>query len=447
MTFRLQKVIKVSCACILRLQPVRYIASQTSGKPNPAVALLGDSVTVDRATYPTDSCTNVTPNILAKVGRNLHQTHNHPLHLIRKRIENFFYHHYVNRRGNPIFSIYDSLSPVVTLEQNFDSLLVPENHVSRALSESYYINSEYMLRAHTSAHQRDLIKSGLDAFLVIGDVYRRDEINATHYPVFHQMEGVRLFTQHDLFQKVRDPSHLGIFEVDGKRMPDKQEEHSMEAAKLLEHSLKTTLVNLTKHIFGKAIETRWVDAYFPFTHPSWELEVQYKGDWLEVLGCGVIEQKLMHSAGSGNQVGWAFGLGLERLAMKLYSIPDIRLFWSNDSGFLSQFDVDDPDKPITYKPVSIFPQCANDISFWLPSSSQSTFTPNDFYDLVRNIGGDLVEQVYLFDEFLHPKKQRVSHCYRIIYRHMERTLTQEEVNVIHRKIEVEATKLLGVEIR
>nr|KAG5704491.1 hypothetical protein BaRGS_003802 [Batillaria attramentaria] len=324
-------------------------------------------------TYPTDSLTNITPNILAKVGRNLHKLHNHPLFLIRKRIENFFYHHYVNRRGNPIFSVYDSLSPVV--------------------------------------------------------------------------EGVRLFTQHELFQKVRDPSHLSIFEEHGKRMADKQEGHSMEAAKLLEHSLKTTLVNLAKHLFGKGIEARWVDAYFPFTHPSWELEIQYKGDWLEVLGCGIVEQKLLHSSGSGNQVGWAFGLGLERLAMKLFTIPDIRLFWSTDSGFLSQFDVEDPNTPVTYKPVSIFPQCTNDISFWLPSDSSYSYTPNDFYDLVRNIGGDLVEQVYLFDKFVHPKKQRTSHCYRIVYRHMERTLTQEEVNVIHRQIETSATKLLGVEIR
>ncbi|KAK7462526.1 hypothetical protein BaRGS_00038436, partial [Batillaria attramentaria] len=150
--------------------------------------------------------------------------------------------------------------------------------------------------------------------------------------------------------------------------------------------------------------------------------------------------------GSGNQVGWAFGLGLERLAMKLFTIPDIRLFWSTDSGFLSQFDVEDP-TPVTYKPVSIFPQCTNDISFWLPSDSSYSYTPNDFYDLVRNIGGDLVEQVYLFDKFVHPKKQRTSHCYRIVYRHMERTLTQEEVNVIHRQIETSATKLLGVEIR
>jgi hypothetical protein len=135
--------------------------------------------------------------IILKVGRDLHRRPQHPLYLIRKRIENFFYK-YENRRGNPLFSVYDNLNPVVTLEQNFDSLLVPEDHVSRNLSESYYINSRYMLRAHTSAHQSQLLRSGLDAFVVFGDVYRRDEIDATHYPVFHQVEGVRTFHQHEV---------------------------------------------------------------------------------------------------------------------------------------------------------------------------------------------------------------------------------------------------------
>lgn len=98
-----------------------------------------------------------------------------------------------------MFAMLDHVSPVVTVEQNFDSLLVPKDHVSRSRSDNYYVNEEFVLRAHTSAHERDLIKSGLDAFLVTGDVYRRDEIDRSHYPVFHQMEGVRVFNRHELF--------------------------------------------------------------------------------------------------------------------------------------------------------------------------------------------------------------------------------------------------------
>lgn len=173
-----------------------------------------------------------------------------------------------------------------------------------------------MLRTHTSAHQSTFIKQGLPGFLVTGDVYRRDEIDSSHYPVFHQMEGVRLFENGDL------PAYT---------------ERSV-GVKAVEDDLKNILGGLAQHLFGD-VEMRWVDTYFPFTNPSFELEVFFKGDWLEVLGCGVVEQEIIRHAGKGEQLGWAFGLGLERLAMVLFSIPDIRLFWSEDPRFLDQFKV------------------------------------------------------------------------------------------------------------
>lgn len=148
--------------------------------------------------YPVDSWTNITPAIIKKLGRNLHKEEHHPLGLIKLCIQKFFYSSFV-KRGNPIFSVYDNLNPVVTLKQNFDNLLVPLDHSSRKPSESYYLNSEHMLRAHMTAHQRDLIAAGLDSFLMIGDVYRRDHVDSSHYPVFHQVDGVRLFTQHEVF--------------------------------------------------------------------------------------------------------------------------------------------------------------------------------------------------------------------------------------------------------
>lgn len=153
--------------------------------------------------YSRDGMTNVTTNILSKVGRKLHLCKNHPLSILREKIQEHVYADYRTRWGGPMFTMVDYLSPVVTVEQNFDSLLVPKDHISRAKNDNYYINSEYLLRAHTSAHQRDLIKTGLDAFLVTGDVYRRDEIDMCHYPVFHQMEGVRLFSQHELFSQYK----------------------------------------------------------------------------------------------------------------------------------------------------------------------------------------------------------------------------------------------------
>ncbi|XP_005092108.1 phenylalanine--tRNA ligase, mitochondrial [Aplysia californica] len=430
-----------ACTTYLRITASLHREAKHHSPANKVCHSFGDSVEILGKSYPTDHFTNATPTIVSKIGRNLHNKEHHPLHLIYKRIESFFHKSYL-RRGNPIFSAYSNLSPVVTHEQNFDSLLVPQNHVSRLPSDTYYINSEYMLRAHTSAHQRDLVRSGLDAFIVAGDVYRRDAIDATHYPVFHQMEGVRLFSDFELFNKVSDLSGVSLFE-DGRRDNTRQETHSLETSKLVEHDLKVCLEALMRCLFGEDLNMRWVDAYFPFTHPSWELEIYHQEEWVEMLGCGVMEQKLLDSAGATNKVGWAFGLGLERLAMKLFSIPDIRLFWSTDSGFLHQFEGKDFNDSIIYKPVSKYPQCVNDISFWIPEE----FSPNDFYDLVRSVGGDLVEQVSLVDEFLHPKKKRMSHCYRIVYRHMEKTLTQEEVNEVHQEIENLSAQNLGVEVR
>lgn len=102
-------------------------------------------------------------------------------------------------------------------------------------------------------------------------------------------------------------------------------------------------------IFLIDVQCRWVDQYFPFTHPSWELEILHNDNWLEILGCGIMRQEILQKSGAVDQIGWAFGLGLERLAMHLYNIPDIRLFWSSDAGFLNQFKVDNPNECIQYK--------------------------------------------------------------------------------------------------
>ncbi|KAG8442429.1 hypothetical protein GDO86_011276 [Hymenochirus boettgeri] len=346
-----------------------------------------------------DEYTNITSKIISKVGKNLHNRKHHPLWLIKERIKDHFYKQYIGRYGNPLFSVYDDLCPIVTTKQNFDRLLIPLDHPSRKKGDNYYLNNTHLLRSHTSAHQWDLIHSGLDAFLAIGDVYRRDEIDRSHYPVFHQMEGVRLFSNHEFFADAEHMDECHLFE-NGFRTPHKQESHTLEAVKLVEFQLKHTLCKLITHLFGEA--------------------------------------------GAHEKIGWAFGLGLERLAMILYGIPDIRFFWSENELFLKQFHVFDINQQITFQPLSKYPCLTNDISFWLPKEG---YSENDFFDLVRDIGGDLVEKVTLVDQFTHPKTQKVSHCYRIVYRHMERTLTQMEINAVHKNIEKSAVKDLGVEGR
>ena len=172
-----------------------------------------DFVNVSGENYLKDEMTNVTESLLKKVDKKLHQNSRHPLGMIKQRIENHMHANYRSRYGGCIFAAVDNMSPVVTTEQNFDSLLVPKDHVSRLKNDNYYINKQYMLRAHTSAHQRDIIRSGWDAFLVTGDVYRRDEIDRSHYPVFHQMEGVRLFGQNELFSQHASVRYILIIDA------------------------------------------------------------------------------------------------------------------------------------------------------------------------------------------------------------------------------------------
>ncbi|XP_023597509.1 phenylalanine--tRNA ligase, mitochondrial [Trichechus manatus latirostris] len=396
----------------------------------------GGVVEVLGRAYPQDDHTNLTRKVLSKVGRNLHNQQHHPLWLVKERVKEHFYKQYVGRFGTPLFSVYDDLPPVVTTWQNFDSLLIAADHPSRKKGDNYYLNRTHMLRAHTSAHQWDLVHAGLDAFLVVGDVYRRDQIDTQHYPVFHQLEAVRLFSKHELFAGIKDGESLQLFEQSSRSA------HKQETQTVSQLVFNASCLFLCDTFAG--LEIRWVDCYFPFTHPSFEMEINFRGEWLEVLGCGVMEQQLVNSAGAQEKIGWALGLGLERLAMILYDIPDIRLFWSEDERFLKQFRVSDINQPVKFQPLSKYPALINDISFWLPSEN---YMENDFYDLVRTIGGDLVEKVDLIDKFEHPKTHKTSHCYRITYRHMERTLSQREVQGVHQAVQEAVVRVLGVEGR
>ncbi|KAM7534401.1 hypothetical protein Aperf_G00000111901 [Anoplocephala perfoliata] len=434
-------------------------------------------VRIQSVEYETDKWYNISPKIHDLLSRNLHNQEYHPLWLIKQRVLDFLRKRPAHRQTNgnairqPLFSVHDSISPVVSTFQNFDSLLVRPDHVSRRPTDTYYLNQNTCLRSHTSAHEMELIKSGLNAFVTVGDVYRRDDIDALHYPAFHQLEGVRLYSREELFKGVVLPNGSSkLFEyetpavldplseaVPSSDLPEgRQPRHTLEAARHLELQLKSVLEELAIHLFGKETPMRWVPAYFPFTHPSFELEVQTgvvtgndTDGWTEMLGCGILRQEILDHSGASDKAGYAFGLGLERWAMKLYGIPDIRLFWSKDEGFLHQFKVNDINKPITYKAVSSFPPCPLDISFWLPDTSKTSHLEfeRDFYEIVREAAGDLAEQVTLIDRFEDVKRNRVSLCYHIVYRDHSRTLTMEEVRPLHQKIGHLAESRLSVKVR
>jgi phenylalanyl-tRNA synthetase alpha chain len=437
---------------------------------------------LDAHTYPIDQWTNVPETIRSKVGGRLHLQPDHPISITSRLIQ--------SQLQAPEFSHHDGLHPVVTTAQNFDDLGFPPDHPGRSRTDTYYVNKERVLRTHTSAHQKALfnkmeepenVRNKQQGYTLTADVYRRDTIDRTHYPIFHQMEGARVWDRRlqppeDFVKqiwrdveklpkhsvKVEDPNPTTHLE----RNPLQSNYHTAEEVEAIASHLKKSLERVVVEVFSKAREAaipagdkdvdtnepfrvRWIEAYFPFTSPSWELEVFWQGDWLELLGCGVVKQDLLVRSGVPDRLGWAFGIGLERLAMLLFEIPDIRLFWSKDPRFLTQFKAGRINK---YVPFSRYPACYKDVAFWLKSSSSSAgglapFHENDFMELVREIGGDLIEDVKLVDEFQHPKTKRKSLCYRINYRSLERTLTNEEVNWLHESVRKTVVGKLGVDLR
>lgn len=132
--------------------------------------------------------------VRSKLGAELHLRPGHPLHIIKRTIEMHFEQE-AQRSGGEPFVFFDSLSPQVSVEANFDELLIPPDHVSRAATDTFYLDESTVLRTHTSAHQNELMRSGHKAFLCTGDVYRRDTVDKSHYPVFHQTEGLKFFEE------------------------------------------------------------------------------------------------------------------------------------------------------------------------------------------------------------------------------------------------------------
>lgn len=344
-----------------------------------------------------DEFHNTPQSILSLISRRLHENQNHPIGILRNLIEKSL-------------NNYDHLSapsPIVSTFKNFDELEFPVDHPGRSLSDSYYLNSETMLRTHTSAHECDVFRNNIDKWLLTADVYRRDEIDSSHYPVFHQMEGACVWDDsHNNVEEVINEeikvldnalSNTNVITQDDtiNNNPNNPYQLSQrpQVSSLIVKHLKLTLNLLVFNLFKHAINTnsqplnvRWIEAYFPWTGPSYELEVWWEGKWLELLGCGVMQQRTLERAGMGHKSGWAFGLGLERIAMVLFGIPDIRLFWSLDKRFIDQFE---QGKITKFVPYSKYPPCIKDVSFWV----NKQFHENDLYEIIREYSKDLVESV------------------------------------------------------
>ena len=208
--------------------------------------------------------------------------------------------------------------PEVELDYyNFEALNIPKDHPARDTQDTFYINDNVVLRTQTSPIQIRVMENQKPPIRILapGRVYRADEVDATHSPLFHQVEGL---------------------------VVDKN---------ITMADLKGTLEVFVKKLYGEDTVVRFRPPHFPFTEPSAELDVQCfhchgegcslcKGEgWIEILGCGMVHPKVLTNCGIDPEEysGFAFGMGLERMVMMRYNIDDLRLFYDNDIRFLNQF--------------------------------------------------------------------------------------------------------------
>jgi phenylalanyl-tRNA synthetase alpha chain len=240
-------------------------------------------------------------------GRNQHTGSLHPVTQVKHRINDFF-----SRLG---FDIVDG--PEIETEfYNFEALNIPGHHPARAMHDTFYFGDGRLLRTHTSPVQIRTMEQRKPPFRLIapGRVYRCDS-DVTHTPMFHQVEGLLI------------------------------DQHATLAG------LKGLLEEFFAQFFGRELALRFRPSYFPFTEPSAEVDIECtqcngKGcrsckftGWLEVLGCGMVHPNVLKAVNISpdEYQGWAFGMGMDRLAMLYYGIDDLRMMFENDLTFLSQF--------------------------------------------------------------------------------------------------------------
>lgn len=324
---------------------------------------------------------------------------------------------------SPYFKELDIMKTpeIVPADISFDLFDFPPDHPARSKSDTYYVDEKNILRTHTTVVwyyylineeiKKQIAKNEPVGCFSFGKVYRRDEIDRRHMNVFHQIDGWYLAPKAN------------------KTIGQKELEEALGA--------------IATAVFGPEVKYRLNKDTFPYTDPSLEMEVEIGGNWVEVVGCGVVKGSVLKKLGVDpeNYTGWAFGFGLERLAIVSMNLPDIRLLWSEDERVKRQLKLGS-----TYKEVSKYPPITRDISFIVGKD----FIPNGYFDLIRDVGGDLVEEVSLLDKYENVAKfgeGKTSYTYRTIYRSTERTLTVEEINKIHDQITEETKKQFNAEVR
>jgi phenylalanyl-tRNA synthetase alpha chain len=339
----------------------------------------------------------------------------------------------LSRTPGPLREIVERVKNTPTLK-GFDEIDIPEviptsilfdlfdfaaDHPARSKSDTYYVDEDNVLRTHdtvmwhyylTLPEVQERIKNQEKlGVLCYGKVFRKDEIDRKHMNIFHQFGGLYL-------------------------VPDNKEKLEIE-------DLRNVLSEVVQTLFGKDVKYKFLDDTFPYTDPSLQIEVEINGNWVEIMGGGMPKPQVLANFGLEGYNGWAFGFGLERLGIISMELPDIRLFWSEDERVRKQLKLGQK-----FQEVSKYPAIVRDISFIV----KNDFIPNNYFDLVRDLLGDMAEQVELLDKYANADKfgpDNVSYAFRITYRSLDRTLTNEEIDSLHKKLEEKTVEIYGAKIR
>jgi len=325
--------------------------------------------------------------------------------------------------GIPDFKIFDIIHvpEIMSTKIAFDLFDFPADHPARKKSDTYYVDDNHILRTQTTVMwyyyfeqaevKEKLAKKEPLGVFCYGKVYRKDEIDAQHMNVFHQIDALYIA-----------PKEVEKIDLD---------------------TLKDVELKIVKAIFGD-VESRFAEETFPYTNPSTEIEIKRDNDWLEILGSGVVKPRVLEMLGVDPNVynGWAFGSGIERWAMISMELPDIRLLWSEDERVKKQLKLGSK-----YQDVSRYPPVIRDISFIV----NTDFVPNNYFDLIREtVGEEMIEEVALIDKYEDEAKfgkGKVSYAFRITYRSLGKTLTGEEVDAMHKKLEQKTVEVLLAKVR
>jgi phenylalanyl-tRNA synthetase alpha chain len=331
----------------------------------------------------------------------------------------------------PTFKRFDDIHipEIVPATESFDLFDFPADHPARSKSDTYYVDDKNILKTHTTVMwyyylnlpeiKKRIAKNKNIGVVCYGKVYRKDEIDRHHMNIFHQVDGLYIC-----------PKKYHI---------------------ITQNDLKDVMADLAKGIFGEQIKYRFNTDSFPYTYESLEMEVDLgsviggdgKENWVEINGAGIVQPTVLEKLGvdSKNYNGWAFGFGLERLAIISMELPDIRLLWSQDARVKKQLKMGQK-----FVEVSKYPPIVRDISFVV----KNDFVPNNYFDLVRDIAGDLAEEVEMLDKYENAEKfgeGNISYAYRITYRSLDRTLKADEISALHKKLEDTTAKIFEAKIR